>query len=169
MLVKSNNIFDTILNGYGTLEQAVRFLSDNTTTINTPTIPGANVIINQAFVVPIQNAAPVVNTPSVPSVAYTFKATYGQNIFDIALNTYGTVDNLVKLLQDNRIVLNDNLIRNFVFDSTLISDLNIYNNTTRTGYIYSTGNPNGIKLFSEEDDQTIFISEDGTQEFTPES
>jgi hypothetical protein len=141
MLVNSNNIFDTILTGYGTLEQAWRFLSDNSTTINTPTVPGTDVIINPAFVVPIQNAAPVVSTPSAPSNTYTFKGTYGQNVFDIALNTYGSVDNLVKLLGDNGIDLSANLMRNFVFDSTLINDLNIYNTTTKAGYVYSTGKP----------------------------
>jgi hypothetical protein len=63
-----------------------------------------------------------------------FIAISNSTIYDVCLNTYGTLDYLIKLLVDNNITdINTNPINNqiFLYDDTLvnkISNVNINNN-----------------------------------------
>src|ERR1700739_4907461 len=97
----------------------------------------------------------------------TLKGSYGQNIFDIAISTHGDTENLVKLMKDNNINgANDQAIAQkvFTFDSTLIKDIVFFNSIA--GKTIATS----IKgtVFGEENQTTIFISEDGKTEFIAE-
>lgn len=73
----------------------------------------------------------------------TWIAKQGQSIFDICLNTYGTLDQLFKLMQDND-VDNINAIdfsqRKFNFDPTLIVDGAITTRNNNEQIIYVTEN-----------------------------
>jgi len=70
-----------------------------------------------------------------------YKAVDNQNIFDVCLNTYGTLDLLNKLLEDNKI---DNVNINpasgqlFTWDETLTADQAINQISQNTGIIYAT-------------------------------
>jgi len=74
-----------------------------------------------------------------------FKAIAGQSIYDVCLQTYGTLDYLYKLMQDNGINgLNENIYsgQTFVWDDTLVVDQlvnaafaasNVYYSTSMSG------------------------------------
>ena len=92
---------------------------------------------------------------------------YGQNI--LAIMTYGNTENLVKLMLDNNINgANDQNIagKPFTFQSNLIQD-NFFKQNLGSKVI-ATASKYSVVVFGEEDLTTIFISEDGTQEFKPE-
>ena len=71
----------------------------------------------------------------------TYTALEGQSIYDVCLQTYGTLDLLYKLIQDNDI---DNVNRVelkgivFTFDTSLIYDKGLYINNQSTSTIYAT-------------------------------
>lgn len=65
----------------------------------------------------------------------------GQSLFDVCLNTYGTLDDLYKLLLDSSVYSIDAPVvtkQNFNWDPTLITDQNIYNITTLSGTVFAT-------------------------------
>lgn len=65
---------------------------------------------------------------------------YGQNLLDIVMNTYGDIGYYVKMLSDNGI--DNSFIPNaqvLTFDSTLVNDPNIFNETTANNVFFSTG------------------------------
>ena len=75
-----------------------------------------------------------------PAAVLSFTSRYGQNIFDVAINTYGSLDSFIKMLQDNEAVsttIPDG--QSFLFTTSLIDDENVYNETTAKGVIFSTG------------------------------
>lgn len=150
---------------YNTLEEAVKFCTDNNLTFNSAIIPGTQVVYSV-----IQSSDPVSSQSSVFPVTLDFMGRYGQNLFDVCLNTYGTLEYYVKMLVDNKydntLIPNNNL---FIFTPNLVVDVNIFNTVTGKGVYYSTGlSTTTYKVFAEEDDKTIFESEDGSSEFTPE-
>ena len=68
-----------------------------------------------------------------------YKAIYGQSIWDVILNTYGSFDTSVKMLSDNNLP-NINIVpspqQSFTWDNTLTSDQSI--SVLSTNIIYST-------------------------------
>lgn len=69
-----------------------------------------------------------------------FTCRYGTNPFDICSNTYGVLDLYIKMLNDNDI--DNDFIPNgqvLTMDSSLVSDPNIYNETTANDVFFSTG------------------------------
>lgn len=70
-----------------------------------------------------------------------YKAISGQSIFDVCLQTYGTLDYLYKLLQDNGIEsVNAPVIggQTFQWDDSLVLDQGLNTVFTNTGVRYST-------------------------------
>lgn len=71
----------------------------------------------------------------------TYTAIAGQSIFDVCLNTYGKLDFLYKLIQDNSfgnintVVLSGQV---FVWDDSLVIDQAINNKFSATGIRYAT-------------------------------
>ncbi len=95
----------------------------------------------------------------------------GQSLYDVLLNTYGTIKYLVKLMTDNKIngVSDLSFIGKIIyFDGSLIEDNSLYNRNKDENIIYTTYLNVGIRVFGEEDQKTIFISEDGQNFFAPE-
>ena len=91
---------------------------------------------------PITPAQPVQLPAQTFPTTLEYTSHYGQNMFDINLNTYGNLDNYVKLLVDNNLNTPDPGNNNsFTFTVALVEDVNIYNTMTGKGYIYSTGWP----------------------------
>lgn len=71
----------------------------------------------------------------------TYKSIYGQSIFDVCLNTYGTIDYLLKLITDNDIE-NINYTpysgQEFTWDETLTSDQAVNQTSQNANIIYAT-------------------------------
>lgn len=101
----------------------------------------------------------------------SYTAREGQSIYDVCLQTYGDIKYLfTKLIPDNNISnINSSGFqgRAFIFDSDYISDHSLYNRNQDENVFYVTANVTPV-VFSKEDIETIFISEDGTEFFIPE-
>ena len=66
---------------------------------------------------------------------------HGQTIFDIALMTYGSLDYVYKIIQDNQLNnINDPIPANkiLIFDKDLVLDITVYNTIQNRALIYST-------------------------------
>lgn len=126
----------------------------------------------------------------------TYTAVDGQSNFDICLNTYGSLDNLYKMLQDSGV---DNVVikpasgQPFLFDDSLVSDQAITQSFILNGvrYATSTGNygsvyyiskqtlppgyfppvilpiPNPVTMYAQANNTTYVSVADGTTVVTP--
>lgn len=95
-----------------------------------------------------------------------------QSVFDVCLQTYGDLNQMYKLLQDSgfsSILTYPKIGTQFTFDNSLISDYSFYNQLQNNQQTLNTKGGQSLVVFGTEDLQTIFISEDGTTEFSPES
>ncbi|HVX01015.1 MAG TPA: hypothetical protein VHA52_11345 [Candidatus Babeliaceae bacterium] len=66
-----------------------------------------------------------------------YYATMGQSLYDICLNTYGSLDYLLKLMLDNSITTLSHMPgpdQQFVYDTTLVANQQI----TQLNYVYAT-------------------------------
>lgn len=80
----------------------------------------------------------------------TFNSFDGQSLFDVCLNTYGTLDYLYKLLQDSNVSSIDAPVQTqqqFTWDSTLIFDQAIYKTTTLSNQIFATAARNNLNTY----------------------
>lgn len=134
------SLIDVIMNTYGDLNQAFRLIQDNdieNLDIDLNDFPDINI---EYEIIPKVPADLKVNSSLDTNTTLTLKAINRQSLFDIALMTYGKIDNIFLLIQDNGVAnLNDAAIDQviFSFDSTLISDYFVYlrnrNNNIRYG------------------------------------
>jgi len=87
---------------------------------------------------------------------------YNQSIYDVCLQTYGTLDYLLKLVTDNNINnLNTQILTktSFIFDERLVIDRLLKDNNNRQNVTYNTATQVfGVKLTEE---SGIKITEDG--------
>lgn len=165
-VLNTPSLFDLILSVYGTLDESVQLLYDNNLNFNSIPYPEQEIEYNINYVIMIP-PQPVISAPVQANPIIKYKAFYNQNIFDIALNTYGGLDYVVKLLLDNSMDWNSNYFTTFVFDSSLIEDINVYNYGTGKGVVYVTGNIL-IPVYGTEDGTIIYESEDGSKIYQPE-
>lgn len=73
-----------------------------------------------------------------------FTAVFGQNLYDVCMMTYGSLDQFQKLISDNNIGNSDHTDitgKVFKFDTTLIKDVEFYNYLKDTGYVIATAAP----------------------------
>ena len=137
---------------YNTQDAMFDLLARNTWINNTyqdlSLFAGQQVFFDDALVVkkPVQINYTI--APTTSNIA-TVKALRGQNIYDLVLSTYGTLDLLNKFIADNNIVELDMQFsgQNYVYDTTLVQRQvrNQYNEANNI--IYSTGFiPAGILL-----------------------
>lgn len=69
------------------------------------------------------------------------KSFEGQSLFDVCLMTYGSLEYMYKLIQDNNIdSINENNLsqKEFTFDTSLINDSLLYSKNINTNTVYST-------------------------------
>jgi hypothetical protein len=91
-----------------------------------------------------------------------FKAIEGQSITDVVLNTYGTVNQLGRLIVDNGIADINGVTttgQQFVFDSQYIEDQNLYDYIIQYDAKFRTGIGLGRFLITE--DGQFILTEDG--------
>lgn len=166
-------VFDLAINTIADLNSVYALIEANPLIPNIGTLPtGIEVIYTPPNPTPPIIASP--NTPVNPlSVAYS--SISNQSTLDITLQTYGDLNLTYKLIKDSgfssinslpiqRTVFyyNPNLVNDTVFASYLLRNL-LQINT------YSNALSQILSIFGEENLTTIFISEDGTSEFIPES
>lgn len=80
----------------------------------------------------------------------TFTAVYGQSIFDVCLNCYGSLDLLYKLIQDSGVDSVNDIPRSgqkYTYDDALVVDQNVYQRTTLSGIKYATNLGNNGSVY----------------------
>lgn len=80
----------------------------------------------------------------------TFTSVYGQSIFDVCLNCYGTLDLLYKVIQDSGVdSVNDTPKSGqiYTYDDSLVVDVNVYQRTTLSGIKYATNVGNNGSVY----------------------
>lgn len=143
MILTTKNQIDTFLLSlgvYGVVDELVKLCNDNNLVISSTVKAGTIINYDSTLVIPItpaQVSGPI-NTPNNVNLKFTSK--YGQNQFDVAINTYVTIDNYIKLLVDNA-VDNSYIPNNKMYAFSLPLDVNVYNEITGKGFIVSTGLP----------------------------
>lgn len=146
-ITSPSDIFTLIVNIYGTLEESITFVLDNSALISTlganiSTLAGELVYYNASLVVTALTPKPVLAIPAPPTTEYTWLGRQEQNMFDVCIQTYGILDEQIKLLTDNNVLLTSPVFeQEFNYDSTLIANSNIWNRSTGMGVIFSTGSP----------------------------
>jgi len=97
-----------------------------------------------------------------------FVSLTGQSIYDVCLQTYGTMELLVKLVLENNLVSTDAAIeagKVFTFDKTKIKDTAIFSRNVIDGIIYATmfAPPYGVTATNIElrEDTNLELREDG--------
>ena len=93
----------------------------------------------------------------------------GQNIYDVCLQTYGNLKYLLKLVIDNGLNgIGDNVVgKKINYDTALIWDNALFQELNDSGQKYITAISTGQAFATE--NNILFISEDGSQEFTYEN
>lgn len=74
----------------------------------------------------------------------TYKAINGQSIYDVCLQTYGSLDYLYKIMQDNAFAGLDEIVvsgQEFVWDDSLVINQQVNAAFLATGQLYSTKAP----------------------------
>ena len=87
--------------------------------------------------------------------AATYQAKSGASIFDICLQTYNDLNNIYKLIQDNKIesILSSGFSGvNFSYDTGLISDNSIVSKNIKTPYLTEIDENNNDNHGSYNDD-----------------
>lgn len=146
-ITNPSDIFTLIMNVYGTLEESIKFVSDNTAIIpsldsEVNMLAGEVVYYNATLVVTALTPKPVLPDTAPPVLEYTWRGREGQNMFDVCIQTYGILDNQIKLLNDNNLTLISEVYeQQFAYDSTLIANSSTWNRSTGMGVIFSTGSP----------------------------
>lgn len=162
IITNPSDIFSLIMNVYGTLEESVKFISDNSALIpsfnaDVSMLAGGQVNYDAALVVTSLSPKPVLSSPVNPVTEYTWLGREGQNMFDVCIQTYGVLDEQIKLLNDNSLELTSPVYSQlFNYDSTLIGNSNIWNRSTGMGVIFSTGNPPEGGSFDYSFEETSF-------------
>lgn len=94
-----------------------------------------------------------------------YKSYKGQSLFDICLQTYGSLRYLFKLIQDNNISnLNQSIEPNtpFTFDSTLRISIDLLEQNVEDGVVYVTADINKPAKILLEDGSDILLEDDSS-------
>jgi len=149
-ITNPSDIFSLIMNVYGTLEESMAFISGNVALIpslsaDISALAGETVYYDATAVVTFLSPRSVLALPAPVVTEYTWRGREGQNMFDVCIQTYGILDDQIKLLTDNNLELTSSVYaQEFNYDSTLIANSSIWNRSTGMGIIFSTGNlPDG--------------------------
>ena len=124
---QGETIYDVANRTYGSTDYVYKLIQDNGISnidFDFSLNPGKVLTWDPSF--KVLQAVDVASAPSVPvSPIKTIKALYGQSIYDLCLQAYGTLDFIFKFIQENQISnINDtNLSGNtFIFDSTITEE-----------------------------------------------
>jgi hypothetical protein len=145
-ITNPTDLFNLVMSVYGTLEESVKFVSDNSAVISSfnmdiCALAGNNVYFDTTLVSTSLTPVPILATPPDPVTEYIWTGRQGQNMFDVCIQTYGVLEEQIKLMSDNNIDFSTTVYQQlFNYDSTLISNSNIWNRTTGMDLVISSGN-----------------------------
>lgn len=71
----------------------------------------------------------------------TYLAKNGQSIYDVCLQTYGSLNFLYKLIKDNSLLGINDTVQNkkIIYDESLVEDFSIFNHNDTENIFYITG------------------------------
>jgi hypothetical protein len=125
--INNINLFDAALNNYGSLEELFHFITLNPSVNNVIYNFSANTSYNtDNYAIP--TTTPNTVSAATPSTASTWTIAENQSIFDIALQFYGTLSNIVNLIITNPSLENVNFT-NKQGTQIIVPNSNINNNT----------------------------------------
>lgn len=133
------SIFEVAVKTYGSSEYIFKLIEDNPSVfenLGSLTITGQVIIWDDAYKI---SSAGLVAVPVVNDAVIVGQ--WGQSLYDVCLQTYGSLNNLFVLMRDNEISnLNAQLLsqRVFTFDKRLVADNIILKRNEREKIIYST-------------------------------
>ncbi len=141
-----SDIFTLVMSVYGTLEESVKLVSDNSALIpsfNSDITALAGSVINYDITL-VETSLPPVSvlaTPKAPKAQYNWTGREGQNAFDVCLQTYGKLDDQIKLMNDNNVDFTSPVYAQvFNYTSSMIASSTTWNRTTAMGVVFSSGN-----------------------------
>lgn len=162
----NNTIFDLSLKTYG-IENVFKFIQENAfiDSINYDfnANPGKTIEYDETFKVPQPKI--VLGAQIQSGNSGQFKSSNGQSIFDLCIQTYGSLEFLYQFINENNVgslLSNDIDERVFTFDKRKIKDNIFYNNITGKGVRLKTENfAPGDFVYRITEDGTLRITEAG--------
>lgn len=100
----------------------------------------------------------------------TYKAIAGQSLFDVCLQTYGTLDLIYKMMQDNGVNgLNEPVLSGqaFVWDESLVLDQQLSASFAASGKIYATDVSNYGSVFYVVNDTGAIVPNNPSDPYLP--
>jgi len=131
-ILSNQTLLDVCMATYNSLELLIKLISDNpilSLDVDMTTVSGQIVYYDSAYVV----SRPVeITTTTVPDTQYIKKYTgiEGQNVYDVCIQLYGSLEKLVTLCKDSNISLNQGAnVKNieFTYNTKLIDDVLLVN------------------------------------------
>ena len=172
-VLNGQTIYDVALATYGDVSFVYQLIQDNPMLVNIDTTPPVNLIItwNPLLVTKIPSAV-ASSLAIAPITSEIFKSVQGMSIYDICMQVYGTLDYLYKLIQDSGFSNSQTYPlpgTSFIFNPTLAVSALFNSWLNKNNIIINTGSKGAFTVFSNVAETVIFTSEDGSEEFTPES
>lgn len=143
-VLNGQNIFDLVLGTYKDLNLTYKLIQENPDidSINFDFEGSSNVVISYDPTFSIPLPAPLNQGSGTPANPIkTIKLKENQSIYDACLMTYGTLENMYKLLQDSGIdsITTKGLAqKTLIYDSNLIEDNAVYESIKSKGFIFAT-------------------------------
>lgn len=131
-ILSNQTLSDVCMATYNSLELLIKLVSDNpilSLDVDMTTVSGQIVYYDSAYVV----SRPVeITTTTIPDTQYIKKYTgiEGQNVYDVCIQLYGSLEKLVTLCKDSNISLNQGAnVKNieFTYNTKLIDDVLLVN------------------------------------------
>ncbi len=160
-VLQEQNIFDLVCNFYN-LDNTYVFIQQNpnigSIDFDFSTVSNVSVVYDTTLVVAAPSEIPV-QQQNQPSSIAQIKALEQQNIFDMVIMTYGSIDSTYKLIQDNGIgsINNQYVARKiFTYDKDLVVDGILYNHIYSNNIVVATGANNTNKSHDRSFNQFSF-------------
>jgi len=141
-----SDIFSLVMSVYGTLQQSCKLVSDNSGLIpsfnsDISSLAGQALQYESTLVKTSLPPVSVIPTPPSPVTQYNWTGREGQSIFDVCIQTYGILDNQIKLMNDNNVDFTVQVFAQpYNYNSSMIANSSTWNRTTGVGVIFSSGN-----------------------------
>jgi hypothetical protein len=144
-VLQQENIFDLVMKFYNNLDQSYAFIQNNPHLDNInfdfANVSNVSVSYDSAYLLNEPSEIPTI-TDELASTTGNLKAQDVQNLFDVCGMTYGVLDLMYKMLQDNAIdsINSANISqKNFTYDMSLVEDSILLNHLISNKIVFSTG------------------------------
>lgn len=158
----NQTIYDIVLNSLGGFDDLFYFIRTNESVLGNidadlGQLVGKKLTYDDIYYV---KPAPRISIQSAANVSpvYQKRGLENQSIYDLCLQEYGTLDNLVKMMQDSNIVGTKDpnaAFKKITFNKSIVNDDTIVGVVKRKGYNFST------LIHKEVTDTKYLLQEDG--------